>query len=112
MAKSTNALTVFATRMKEARLRAGLTQMELGVKAGIEEFSASARINQYERAVHAPDYGTAERLAVALAIPIGYLYEADDKVAEIILIAGKLNQKNRDKLVLAAQSLLDISVGR
>jgi transcriptional regulator with XRE-family HTH domain len=99
MVKSDKPQTVFSIRMKHARLRAGLTQMELGVNAGIEEFSASARINQYERAVHMPDYGTSERLAHALAIPVSYLYEADDTIAEIILRVGELNPTGRNKFL-------------
>ena len=52
--------SVVARRLKEARVRAGLSQKQLGIKAGIEEFSASPRINQYERGKHTPDYGPSE----------------------------------------------------
>ena len=38
-------IAVFAQRMKVARERLGISQMELGVRAGIDEASASARIN-------------------------------------------------------------------
>jgi DNA-binding XRE family transcriptional regulator len=44
--------TVFSARLKEARIAAGLSQERLGVVAGIEEASASARMNQYERGKH------------------------------------------------------------
>lgn len=44
--------SVFSIRLKVARLRRGLTQMQLGVLAQIDEYSASARINQYERGKH------------------------------------------------------------
>lgn len=97
--------TVFSRRLKDARLNAGLTQMQLGVMAGIDEFSASARINQYERAVHAPDYGTAERIAKALKVPVGYLYEADDKLAEIIVLIGRLSKTDRDELMAVVQAI-------
>jgi len=33
-------------RLKEARLRAGLSQYKLGVLAGLDEASSSARMNQ------------------------------------------------------------------
>lgn len=33
------------TRLKEARRRAGLTQEKLGILAGLDEASASTRIN-------------------------------------------------------------------
>jgi transcriptional regulator with XRE-family HTH domain len=106
MAKEIKTKTVFSVRLKQARLRAGFTQIELGVLAGIEEFSASARINQYERATHAPNYGTAERLSVALNVPISFLFESDDKLASIILIAGQLTAKNQDKLLAAAEAMI------
>ena len=107
MTKRTETRTVFSDRLKQARLRAGFTQMQLGVMAGIEEFSASARINQYEKAVHAPNYDTAVRLSVALEVPVSYLFEPDDRLAEIILAAGKLTEKNRQELMRFAHNLND-----
>jgi transcriptional regulator with XRE-family HTH domain len=106
MKKDAQTKTVFSQRLKQARVKAGFTQAKLGVLAGIEEFTASARINQYERAVHAPDYGTAERIAEALGIPISYLFEPNDKIAEFILTIGALRAKDRDKLMVVAQSML------
>ena len=58
--------SVIARRLREAQTRAGLSQKQLGIKAGIDEFSASPRINQYERGKHTPDYSTVERLAKVL----------------------------------------------
>jgi transcriptional regulator with XRE-family HTH domain len=78
-------VSVFSRRLKEARLRAGLSQEKLGVLAGIDEFSASARINQYERGKHAPDFQMAEHLARVLDIPAPYFYASDDELAEWIL---------------------------
>jgi len=72
-------------RLKEARARMGISQKELGIRAGIDQFSASARINQYERDKHTPDYSTARRLAEALAVPVTYLYTDDNELAELIL---------------------------
>ena len=46
--------------------------------------SASARMNQYERGKHAPDWLTVERLAQVLAVPVAYFYAADDE-AELLL---------------------------
>ena len=43
-------------RLKEARLRAGLSQEKLGILAGIDEASASVRMNQYEKGKHTPDF--------------------------------------------------------
>ncbi len=39
----------YPKRLKEARKAMGLSQEKLGIKAGIDEFSASARMNQYEK---------------------------------------------------------------
>lgn len=72
-------------RLKEARLRAGLSQQRLGVLAGIDEATASARMNQYERGVHTPDFDLARRLAAVLQIPASYFYTVEDDLAEIIL---------------------------
>jgi transcriptional regulator with XRE-family HTH domain len=81
--------TLFGVRLKEARLRAGYTQMQLGVAAGIDEGSASARINQYERGKHWPDFGTAERLAAVLDVPAAFFYAREDALAAWILRFGR-----------------------
>lgn len=98
--------SVFSCRLKAARLRAGLTQMQLGVLAQIEEYSASARINQYERGKHMPDFKTAERLADALGVPLPYLYARDDDLAQLILCFGQLDEKRREKLTARSAELL------
>ncbi len=77
--------SVIAERLREARVRAGLSQKRLGILAGIDEFSASARINQYERGKHSPEFSTVERLAKELGAPTPYFYCRDDDLAEWIL---------------------------
>lgn len=89
-------LPVLAQRLKEARLRVGISQMALGVAAGIDEFSASPRINQYEKGKHTPDFLTAKNLAAALGVPTPYLYSEDDRVAELLLFFDKLPKKKKD----------------
>lgn len=91
--------TPIAKRLKEARTRAGISQKQLGVLAGIDEFSASARINQYERGKHTPDYATAERLAKVLKVPAAYLYAKDEKLAEMISLFSSLNVKGKSKIL-------------
>ncbi|WP_105589106.1 helix-turn-helix transcriptional regulator [Cronobacter sakazakii] len=71
-------------RLKTARLRAGLSQQKLGILAGIEEATASARMNQYERGIHTPDFALACRLAEVLKIPACYFYTVEDDLAEYI----------------------------
>lgn len=90
--------SIFAIRLKQARLLAGLTQMQLGVAAQIDEYSASARINQYERGKHWPDFGTAERLARALEVPTPFFYAVDDELAALILDFGRLSYSQKQQL--------------
>jgi transcriptional regulator with XRE-family HTH domain len=97
---------VFPKRLKEARLRAGISQKRLGILAGIDEFSASPRINQYERGRHTPDLGTAERLAAALGIPAVFLYCRDAKLAELLLCWAALSRSDRVELLRKASESL------
>jgi hypothetical protein len=43
-----DSLSIFAWRLKAARLAKGITQEELGIQSVIYEFSAKARVNQYK----------------------------------------------------------------
>src|ERR1035441_4029222 len=102
-------ISVFAQRMKIARERLGISQMELGVRAGIDECSASARINQYERGKHTPDFTTARNLAKVLKIPSAYLFTEDDCLAELILAYGNLTPTKRKALLAHAVSSVETS---
>lgn len=86
-------------RLKEARIAAGLSQKRLGIAAGIDEFVASARVNQYETGKHTPDYSILGKLAKVLGYPIAYFYSNDDILAEIIYYYGKLDGTNKRKLI-------------
>lgn len=93
-----------AKRLKQARLRAGLSQRQLGIEAGIDAFSASPRINQYEKGRHTPDFSTARRLASVLDVPTPYLFAEDDTVADIILVLGSLSLRDRRKMLAELKS--------
>jgi len=97
--------TRFSLRLKAARLRCGLTQMQLGVLAQIDEYSASARINQYERGKHLPDFNTAERLAAVLGVPTPFFYARDDMLAALLLAWGALTPGACADLLAVAESL-------
>ncbi|USQ13272.1 helix-turn-helix transcriptional regulator [Legionella lytica] len=71
-------------RLKEARLAARISQKQLGIAAGIDEFSASPRINQYETGKHAPDFSTLKRIAKVLSVPTAYFYAEEDELANKI----------------------------
>lgn len=77
--------SVIGQRLREARLRVGLSQKELGIEAGIDEFTASPRVNQYERGRHTPEFQTVERFAAVLGVPTPYFYCRDDALAEWVL---------------------------
>ena len=83
-------LNVIAKRLREARERKGLSQKALGIAAGIDEFSASPRINQYERGKHVPDLLTLEKLASVLAVPVAYFLADDDDLAELLTLLNAL----------------------
>lgn len=78
-------LDVWTKRFKQARLASGLSQRDVGIAAGLDEFVASTRINRYEVGVHQPDYQMAVRLARVLEIPVAYLYCDNDDMASLML---------------------------
>lgn len=106
MVTNASELPPFPRRMKAARVKLGISQMELGVRAGIDECSASARINQYERGKHAPDFLTVRNLAKVLSVPTAYFYAEDDALAELLMLFGKLNDEERETLHNFANSLI------
>lgn len=61
-------------RLKEARLAAGMSQKQLGIASGIDEFVASARMNQYETGKHTPEYSVLATIAKVLDLPAAYFY--------------------------------------
>lgn len=75
-------------RLRTARLAAKMTQEELGIAAGLDEQVASARMSQYENAVHTPDYHFVRKLAAILQIPTAYFYCEEETLAEVILSFG------------------------
>lgn len=93
--------------MKAAREHLGISQTELGVRAGIDEFCASARINQYERGKHAPDFLTVCNLAKVLGVPAAYFYAEDDNLAELIVLFGKMKSVERKSLLTSARLLME-----
>ncbi|MGU7811628.1 helix-turn-helix transcriptional regulator [Burkholderia sp. AW49-1] len=97
--------SVFPKRLKQARLRSGLTQEQLGIQAGIDEFSASARVNQYEKGKHTPTLQTSQRLARAMLVPTSFLYEDDDLLAHLLSIAGRLSKEKKRALIASAEAL-------
>lgn len=91
-------LNIFAQRLKQARQEKGLTQEKLGILSQIDSASASARMNQYEKGKHTPDFLTLSKIAQALDLPIAYFYAESDELANIIKIHHRLTQRQRQAL--------------
>jgi transcriptional regulator with XRE-family HTH domain len=104
MARRTNIRLVFQQRLKEARLRIGLSQKDVGIEAGLDPFVASARINRYEVGVHEPDLSTISRLAQALGVPAAYLFAEDDRLARLILAFDSLSVAEKERLLKSIES--------
>lgn len=94
-------------RLKEARLITQLSQKKLGIVAGTDEFTASARFNGYETGRHAPDYITLKRIADALSLPASYFYAEEDELAEIIKIFSSLDSTLKLELLYFTRSLAE-----
>lgn len=86
-------------RLKEARISSGLSQKSLGIAAGIDEFSASARMNQYETGKHTPDYSTLVLIAKVLKLPVAYFYAESDELATLIQLFTKLSKIQRNSIL-------------
>ena len=79
----------------------GISQDKLGEKIGLDPSVASARISRYESGTHEPTVNTAREIANALDVPLGYLYCDDDRLAEIVLLAGSLPPEAQEELLQA-----------
>jgi transcriptional regulator with XRE-family HTH domain len=88
-----------AHRLRSARQVANLTQQQLGIRLDMDPNTASARMNQYEKGKHAPDYQTAKRMADELGVPVAYLYCDDDQLAELICVIAKLKESEKAELL-------------
>lgn len=98
--------SVFAARLKQARQRLGLTQAELGLRAGLEASVASPRINQYEQGVHEPQLATAKRLAKVLGVPPAFLYTEDELLAKLLFRWNDLTAAQKKELVKQLEAAL------
>jgi len=88
-----------AHRLKQARLIAKLSQKKLGILAGIDEFSSSARINQYEKGKHIPDFLTLKNIANILLVPTAYFYTEDDGLAEMLFLYHTLEHSYKKRIL-------------
>lgn len=94
----------FCKRLKEARQAAKFSQKKLGIAAGMDEFSASARMNHYEKGRHSPDYATLQRIAKVLKVPTAYFYAESDDLATCIKIFNQVNKTQKGLILREIES--------
>lgn len=92
-------MTTFSKRLREARKARGISQERLGIDAGIEPASASARMNQYEKGVHQPGENVVKQIAAALNLPVPYFYSEDDETAHLLQCFHLLKAEDRKDVV-------------
>ncbi len=84
-----------------------ITQKDLGVRIGMDEGAASARMNQYEKGVHMPDVRTLKLLAKELGVPLNYFFCEDDSTAEIATAISKLSEEQRNQVLEFIKNIQD-----
>ncbi|MGR5236226.1 helix-turn-helix domain-containing protein [Vibrio alfacsensis] len=89
-------------RLKAARKKAKITQKDLGIKIGMEESSASGRMNHYEKGRHMPDINTLRRMAKELDVPLNYFFCDNDLSAEL---ACKIDKMTEEEMVALLEYL-------
>ena len=92
-------------RLKEARLRANISQKNLGIQIGLEPSSASGRMNHYEKGRHIPDLQTLKRISEKLGVPLNYFFCEDKVTAELIIEISKLDENKKIELIKNLRSL-------
>ncbi|KPG91893.1 hypothetical protein AEQ67_28320 [Pseudomonas sp. RIT-PI-q] len=98
-------MTTFSKRLKQARTAAGISQERLGIDAGLEPASASARMNQYEKGVHSPGESTAKQIADTLGLPLAWFYCEDEETAYLLQCFHSLKGKERKKAIEMVERL-------
>ena len=98
-------MSVLAKRLKEARIRAGLSQERLGLEAGLDEMSASTRMNRYELGKRIPDPKLVERFGEALNVPAAFFYAAEDETAELLIRFHQLSEPERSQVISFMRAL-------
>jgi transcriptional regulator with XRE-family HTH domain len=87
--------------LREARLRAGLTQVELGRRAGI----ARSQISRYEGGDVLPSLETLRRLIRACGLELGFrLYNADAENHDATLIERTLRLTPEERVERAVRA--------
>lgn len=100
-------MTVISKRLKEARLKTDLSQEQLGLQAGLEVESASARMNRYERGTRVPSLELMERIGKVLNLPLAYFFAVGDDEANLLTIFHRMTGDERVKLLAQISATQD-----
>jgi transcriptional regulator with XRE-family HTH domain len=103
---STPVASIFAKRLKAARILRDLSQRALGGLVSDDKANGSVRINRYEQRVNRADMDTAATLARALDVPLAYLFAEEDDQAEMLLAFAQLSKGERSKLLSQARQMV------
>lgn len=98
-------MSIFSARLMAARQEAGLSQEKLGMLAGIDPMSASARMNQYEKGKHEPNVQITRQIALVLNVPEAYFYASDEELAKLLVIFHRLPTAQRVQVMALATQL-------
>jgi transcriptional regulator with XRE-family HTH domain len=100
-------MSVLTIRLKAARLRAGISQEKLGIEAGLDEMSASTRMNRYELGKRIPDLALVERFGEVLNVPTSYFYAKSDEEAQLLLVFHQLDKGGRERVMDLIEGLVE-----
>jgi len=87
------------SRLKNARVSQGISQKELGIRIGLDESSASSRMNHYEKGRHVPDIQTLRKIADELEVPLAYFFCESELSAELSCLIEKLSDEEKSNLI-------------
>ncbi len=91
----------FGKRLREARKLAGISQRGLGVKMALPPKKASVYVNRWELGKRAPRYDDIQKMADVLGVSPAFFFlgPEEDTMAEIILLAGRMEESERKGLL-------------
>lgn len=86
-------------RLKQARKAMDISQKQLGILVGMDPGSASARMNQYEKGKHTPDYTTLKAIASELSVSLAYFFCDSESTAELLCLLEKMSEEEKVELL-------------
>ncbi|ETK18224.1 XRE family transcriptional regulator [Pseudomonas sp. FH4] len=98
-------MSIFSKRLREARKISKMSQERLGIEAGIDPASASARMNQYENDKHEPNINIVRQIADVLNLPTAYFYALEDDTARLLMLFHRLSEEKRLSLLNHVESV-------